>query len=44
MFYFTREWILANQRRVRICVGGGEILNFYCGGELTEKIPLDTFS
>ena len=29
MFQLMREWILANRRRVRFCVGGGE---------LTEKI------
>ena len=38
----TREWILANQRRIRFCVGGGGGINFELllrGGGLTEKIP-----
>ena len=39
----TREWILANERRV-FCVGESWILSFYCGGgELTKNIPEDNF-
>ena len=42
MFSLTHEWILANQRQVRFCVGGGGVkfwASIVGGGELTEKIP-----